>query len=35
MKACSTGRGSLQKASGLFGRELDGLVNEMNEELVA
>jgi len=35
MKACSTGRGSLQKAWGLFGRELDGLVNEMNAELVA
>lgn len=35
MKACSTGRGSLQKAWGLFGRELDGLVNEMNTELVA
>ena len=35
MKACSTGRGSLQKAWGLFGRELDGLVNELNAELVA
>ncbi len=35
MKACSTGRGSLQKARGLFGKELDGLMNEMNAELVA
>ncbi len=35
MKACKAGRGSVQKTSGLFGRELDGLVNEMNEELVA
>lgn len=29
------GRGGLQKAWGLFGKELDGLMNEMNEELVA
>jgi len=35
MKACSTGRGSVQKAWGLFGKELDGLVNELNAELVA
>jgi len=35
MKACSAGWGSLQKAWGLFGKELDGLVNEMNAELVA
>ncbi|MBK8025222.1 MAG: hypothetical protein IPK19_28505 [Chloroflexi bacterium] len=25
----------LQKAWGLFGKELDGLINQMNEELVA
>ncbi len=35
MKACSVGRVSLQKARGLFGRELDGLENELNAELVA
>jgi len=35
MKACRAGWGSVQKASGLFGRELDGLVNELNAELVA
>ncbi len=29
------GRGGLQKAWGLFGKELDGLMGEMNEELVA
>jgi type I restriction enzyme, R subunit len=29
------GRGGLQKAWGLFGKELDLLMNEMNEELVA
>ena len=29
------GKGGLQKAWGLFGRELDGLMNEMNVELVA
>ncbi|EXI75328.1 MAG: hypothetical protein AW07_01229 [Candidatus Accumulibacter sp. SK-11] len=29
MKACRAGRGSVQKAWGLFGKELDGLVNEM------
>jgi type I restriction enzyme R subunit len=28
-------KGGLQKAWGLFGKELDGLMNEMNEELVA
>jgi type I restriction enzyme R subunit len=28
-------KGGLQKAWGLFGRELDTLMNEMNEELVA
>lgn len=28
-------RGGLQKAWGLFGKELDGLMDEMNEELVA
>jgi hypothetical protein len=27
--------GRLAKAWGLFGRELDGLMNEMNAELVA
>ena len=29
------GKGGLQKAWGLFGKELDTLMNEMNEELVA
>ena len=29
------GKGGLQKAWGLFGEELDGLMGEMNEELVA
>lgn len=29
------GKGGLQKAWSLFGKELDGLMNEMNEELVA
>jgi type I restriction enzyme R subunit len=29
------GKGGLQRAWGLFGKELDGLMNEMNEELVA
>ncbi len=28
-------KGGLQKAWGLFGKELDGLMDEMNEELVA
>jgi type I restriction enzyme, R subunit len=28
-------KGGLQKAWGLFGTELDSLMNEMNEELVA
>jgi type I restriction enzyme R subunit len=28
-------RGGLQKAWGLFGAELDGVMREMNEELVA
>ncbi len=28
-------KGGLQKVWGLFGKELDGLMNEMNEELVA
>jgi len=31
MKACRAGRGSVQKAWGLFGKELDG---PGNEELV-
>jgi len=30
-----SGQGGLQKAWGLFGKELDTLMNEMNEELVA
>jgi len=29
------GKGGLQKAWGVFGKELDTLMNEMNEELVA
>lgn len=29
------GKGGLQKAWGLFGKELDALMDEMNEELVA
>ena len=29
------GKGGLQKAWGLFGKELDGLMDEMNGELVA
>ena len=28
-------KGGLQKAWGLFGKELDALMNDMNEELVA
>ena len=28
-------KGGLQRAWTLFGKELDGLMNEMNEELVA
>ena len=33
--AALAGKGGLQKAWGLFGEELDGLMAEMNEELVA